>query len=524
MIKQIKRAIISVSDKTQILTLAKTLYQYNIEILSTEGTATVLKNANIPVIKISDYTEFPEIMGGRIKTLHPKIHAGLLGQSNSSDMLMKQYGIKPIDLVIVNLYPFKKTIELKNTTTEEIIESIDIGGVTILRSAAKNYHNVTAVCSPDDYVKIIHELKKNNGQINLESRFKFACKAFSYTAHYEDSIANYFSGFSLQTQKSTTKFPKTINFQLHQVCRMRYGENPHQKSALYTNTSINQKCIFNMKQLQGGKLSYNNIVDTDIALKCIKMFNKPSCVIIKHGNPCGIACSNTIKQAYIDAFNSDSISAFGGIIACNRQLDETLAEIIIQKFIDIIIIPKITESALKIFSRKPSIRILIYSNNISLQQDAAFEFKTVNHGVLLQEQDNFSPSLDKFQVVTIRNPSDQELDDLEFAWKAVKYVKSNAIVYAKDNRTLGVGSGQTNRILSAKIAIELATKAKLETVGAVMASDAFLPFEDIVDFVCSKGITAIIQPGGSIRDQAIVDSANKNNIAMIFTGTRHFKH
>ena len=523
MTKQIKRALISVSDKTNLLPFAKKLHQCNIEILSTGGTAKVLSDANIPVIEVSDYTGFPEMMAGRIKTLHPKIHGGLLGRGEIDSAVMKQHNIPAIDLVVVNLYPFKQTIQSEDVTIEKAIENIDIGGPTMLRAAAKNYHHVTVVCNPHDYADIMHKLTENNGQIDFKTRFTLACKVFAHTAAYEDSIANYLGSLSPQTEQPTTEFPTTINFQFHKAQKMRYGENPHQKAALYIDKNTNQKCIANMRQLQGKVLSYNNIVDADAALKCLRAFDRPSCVIVKHANPCGVACSDTLEQAYSNAFNTDPISAFGGIIACNRSIDKVAAQAIIQQFVEVIIAPEITESALTVFAEKPNIRILICDDN-SLQQNASFEFKTINGGVLLQAQDNLVTSPDQLQVVTKRAPSDQELNDLSFAWEVVKQVKSNAIVYAKNNRTLGIGAGQMSRIFSAKIAIEKATEAKLDIAGSVMASDAFFPFKDAVEFAHNKGITAIIQPGGAMRDQAVIDAANQNNIAMVFTGTRHFKH
>ena len=523
MTKQIKRALISVSDKTELLAFAKLLHRLNIEILSTGGTAAALCHANIPVIEVSDYTGFPEIMAGRVKTLHPKIHGGLLAQPEIDGAVMKQYDILAIDLVIVNLYPFKQTIEAADATLDKAIENIDIGGPTMLRAAAKNHHHVTVVCDPLDYADIMQKLQENNGKIDFETRFKLACKAFEHTAAYDDSIANYLGDISPQTQQPKKQFPATLNFQFYKAQKMRYGENPHQQAALYIDKNTGERCIANAKQRQGKALSYNNIVDADAALKCLKAFDRPSCVIVKHANPCGVACSDTLEQAYIHAFNTDPISAFGGIIACNRPLDEVTAQAIIQRFVEVIIVPDITEAAAKIFAEKQNIRILIY-NNKNLKQDASFELKKIDGGVLIQAQDNLIISPDQLHIVTKRAPSDQELSDLNFAWQVVKQVKSNAIVYAKNNRTIGIGAGQMSRIFSAKIAIEKAIEAGLEVAGSVMASDAFFPFTDAMDFARNKGVTAIIQPGGAMRDQAVIDTANQNNIAMVFTGIRHFKH
>ena len=519
----IKRALISVSDKSNMLTFAKKLHQNNVEILSTGGTAGILSNANIPVIKVSDYTGFPEIMKGRIKTLHHKIYGGLLGRGQLDNSVMSEYSIDAIDLVVVNLYPFQEKVSSVDITLEEAIENIDIGGPTMLRAAAKNYQHTTVICDPHDYANIIEKITNNNGQIDCETRFKLACKVFSYTAAYEDNISNYLNSLSLHNQKLVNNFPRTINFQLHESKKICYGENPHQKASIYIDKSNNEIGIPKMQQLQGRDLSYNNIVDTDTALRCVNTFNRPSCVIVKHANPCSVASGNTIEQAYNDAYKADSISAFGGVISCNNIINELTATAIVQKFVEVVIAPKFTEEAITVFKRKPRIRILISGDN-RIHEKVSLDFKRIYGGMLIQTQDHSVKLSNELKKITKRKPSDQELSDLFFAWKVVKHVKSNAIVYAKNNKTIGIGAGQMSRIFSAKIAIKKAVEAKSNIAGAVMASDAFLPFTDVIDFAYKKGITAIIQPGGAIRDQEVINAANQYNIAMIFTGTRHFKH
>ena len=522
MLKQIKRALISVSNKTSLLELSKVLNQLNIQILATDGTAKFLKDSNIPVTKIANYIEFPEIMSGRVKTLHPKIYGGLLGRSDIDYVEMKKNNILEIDLLIVNLYPFTQKIRSLEITIEDAIRNIDIGGPTMLRAAAKNYKYITVICNPCDYDDIKLKLIETKGKIDLKTRFSLACKAFKYTAAYEDSIANYFEKISQQSN-NRKQLPTTLNFQFYKKKDMRYGENPHQQAALYLDSDLEMTSTSTFKQLQGKTMSYNNIIDADVALKCVNTFDLPSCVIVKHNNPCGVACNKNIEKSYINAFNSDPVSAFGGIIAFNHLINENLAKKIIQQFVEIVIAPNIDKKSLKIFSNKKNIRLLIYNKN-NINNNSSFEFKKINDGILVQMQDQLDITPKQLQIVTKRSPSNQELNDLIFSWKVVKYTTSNAIVYAKKNKTIGIGAGQMSRIFSANIAIEKAKEAKVNIIGSVMASDAFIPFTDIINFISTKGITAVIQPGGSIRDQEVINAANNNNIAMIFTGVRHFKH
>ena len=520
----IKRALISVSDKTGIVEFAAALHKRGVEILSTGGTAKLLAEKSIPVIEVSDYTGFPEMMAGRVKTLHPKIHGGLLGRRGIDNDVMQQQEIPEIDLVVVNLYPFEQTVAKSDCDLETAIENIDIGGPAMLRSAAKNHAAVTVIVDSNDYAHVLGELVNSNG-VSLRTRFNLAVKVFEHTARYDGAIANYFGG--LDENKQATPFPRTLNLQFHKAQNMRYGENPHQRAAFYIEKppagDIHEPSIATAKQLQGKELSFNNVADSDAALECVKQFSQPACVIVKHANPCGVAISSSILEAYIRAYQTDPTSAFGGIIAFNRPLDaETAKEIIERQFVEVIIAPGVSGDAAQIVASKQNVRLL----TIDAWHDliAGLDFKRVTGGLLVQDRDLGMLSEADFRFVTRREPSGQELRDLMFAWKVAKFVKSNAIVYCHNEQTIGIGAGQMSRVYSAKIAGIKAADEKLEVKGSVMASDAFFPFRDGIDAANKAGITAVIQPGGSMRDEEVIAAANEHGMAMVFTGMRHFRH
>ena len=516
----IRRALISVSDKNGIIDFARQLSALNIEILSTGGTAKILTENNIKVIEVSDYTGFPEMMDGRVKTLHPKIHGGILGRRGMDDDVMKNNEIKPIDLIVVNLYPFEATVANPDCDLATAIENIDIGGPTMLRAAAKNHKDITVVVDADDYQIILDEMAENNGQVSAQTRFKLALKTFEHTAAYDGAIANY---LGCRVDNKVSDFPRTFNLQVSQVQTMRYGENPHQKAAFYIEKNPAKGCIASAKQLQGKELSYNNIGDTDAALECVKQFDeKPACVIVKHANPCGVAYGDNLLNAYERAFQTDPESAFGGIIAFNRPLDGATAKAIVDRqFVEVIIAPSISPEALEIVSSKKNVRLL-ECGEWSNTPEAHLEYKKVNGGLLLQDADLLLTN--DIKIVTERAPTEAEMRDLLFTWKVSKFVKSNAIVYGQNLMTIGVGAGQMSRINSARIAGIKAEQAKLTVKGSVMASDAFFPFRDGLDNAAEAGIVAVIQPGGSMRDNEVIAAANEHNIAMVFTGMRHFRH
>ena len=521
----IQRALLSVSDKTGVLEFAKKLHARNIELLSTGGTAKLLADNDIPVIEVSNYTGFPEMMDGRVKTLHPKIHGGILARRGTDDAVMAEHNIPPIDLIIVNLYPFAETIAKPNCNFEDAIENIDIGGPTMVRASAKNHAHVAIVVNPSDYDVVEKELDENNGSISAQTRFKLATKAFEHTAGYDGMIANYLgkiveNGEPLSDGESV--FPSTFNMQFKLAQTTRYGENSHQKAAFYIEDNLQEASISSAKQLQGKELSYNNIADTDAALECVKQFDKdPACVIVKHANPCGVATGNTLLEAYERAFSTDPESAFGGIIAFNQELDAETAALIVEKqFVEVIIAPSVTAAANEAVSAKKNVRLL--ECGAFTADQPRLDYKRVNGGLLIQDADLHLH--DKLEVVTKRQPTEAEMRDLLFAWKVAKFVKSNAIIYAKDAMTVGVGAGQMSRINSARIAGIKAEHAELEVKGSVMASDAFFPFRDGLDAAAAAGIAAVIQPGGSMRDEEVIAAADEANIAMVFTGTRHFRH
>ena len=518
----IKRALISVSDKTNIIDFARRLMSLGVEILSTGGTAKLLADNSIAVIEVSDYTGFPEMMDGRVKTLHPRVHGGILGRRGVDDLIMEQNEIKPIDMVVVNLYPFEQTIAKPNCDLATAIENIDIGGPTMLRAAAKNYSAVTVIVDSDDYEVVLNEMKNNNGAVTDTTRFSLATKAFEHTARYDGAIANYLG--SIQPGKPRLEFSHTFNLQLIKSQEMRYGENPHQKAAFYVEHNPHEACIATARQIQGKELSFNNIADTDAALECVKGLQEPACVIVKHANPCGVAVGKTIREAYDRAYSTDPTSAFGGIIAFNRSLDVETAKIIVERqFVEVIIAPEIDEEAKEILTSKKNIRVLACGDWNEVRCPG-LDYRRVNGGLLVQDRDLGMIEEKDLKIVTKRAPTAQEMKDLIFAWKVCKFVKSNAIVYCKDYMTVGVGAGQMSRVYSARIAAIKAADAGLEVKGSVMASDAFFPFRDGLDSAAEVGITAVIQPGGSMRDDEVITAADEHGIAMVFTGMRHFRH
>ncbi|HCC6799283.1 bifunctional phosphoribosylaminoimidazolecarboxamide formyltransferase/IMP cyclohydrolase [Klebsiella pneumoniae] len=538
--RPVRRALLSVSDKAGIVEFAQALSARGVELLSTGGTARLLADKGLPVTEVSDYTGFPEMMDGRVKTLHPKVHGGILGRRGQDDGIMQQHGIAPIDMVVVNLYPFAQTVAREGCSLEDAVENIDIGGPTMVRSAAKNHKDVAIVVKSSDYDAIINEMDANEGSLTLATRFDLAIKAFEHTAAYDSMIANYFGSmvpaYHGESKEAAGRFPRTLNLNFIKKQDMRYGENSHQQAAFYIEENVKEASVATATQLQGKALSYNNIADTDAALECVKEFNEPACVIVKHANPCGVAVSDSILDAYDRAYKTDPTSAFGGIIAFNRELDaETAQAIISRQFVEVIIAPSASEEALKITAAKQNVRVLTCG-----QWDtrvAGLDFKRVNGGLLVQDRDlgmvtagelrvvsKRQPTEQELRVVSKRQPTEQELRDALFCWKVAKFVKSNAIVYAKDNMTIGIGAGQMSRVYSAKIAGIKAGDEGLEVKGSAMASDAFFPFRDGIDAAAAVGITCVIQPGGSIRDDEVIAAADEHGIAMIFTDMRHFRH
>jgi len=518
----IQRVLISVSDKSGIVDFANALNDMGVEILSTGGTARLLSENGIKVIEVSDYTGFPEMMEGRVKTLHPRIHGGLLGRRGTDDAIMAEHGIPPIDMVVVNLYPFEETIARDDCDLPLAIENIDIGGPTMLRSSAKNHKDVTVVVDANDYSVVLNQMQANNGATTEALRFQLALKVFEHTARYDGAIANYLSTWNAERTEQT-QWGGSFTRQWYKAQDMRYGENPHQAAAFYVDPLRESGCIADSKQLQGKELSFNNIGDTDAALECVKQFNEgPACVIVKHANPCGVAVSHSPLDAYDKAYSTDPESAFGGIIAFNQQLDGvTAAAIVERQFVEVIIAPSVSQDAIEAVKAKKNVRLL-QCGAWPEQAGALLEMKRVHGGLLLQQADLLLHN--ELKVVTTRQPTEQEMADLLFTWKVAKFVKSNAIVYGKNNMTIGVGAGQMSRVNSARIAGIKAEHAKLEVKGSVMASDAFFPFRDGLDQAGTAGISAVIQPGGSMRDEEVIAAANEHNIAMVFTGMRHFRH
>ncbi len=517
----IKRALISVSDKSGVAEFARQLHGLGVEILSTGGTAKLLADAGIPVIEVSDYTGFPEMMDGRVKTLHPKVHGGILGRRGIDDGVMREHAIPPIDLVVVNLYPFEQTVAKPGCDLPTAIENIDIGGPTMLRAAAKNHAAVTVVVDAEDYATVLAEMRANSGSVSDATRYSLAVKTFEHTARYDGAIANYLGARNLP--ESDGAFSRTFNLQFRHVQSMRYGENPHQNAAFYVEHKTTEASVATARQLQGKELSYNNVADTDAALECVKSFNEgPACVIVKHANPCGVAFGANLLEAYDRAYKTDPESAFGGIIAFNGELDVATAQAIAERqFVEVIIAPEVSAAALEVLAAKKNVRVLAcgFWSKAPAQR---LDFKRVTGGLLVQDAD-LALTAD-IKVVTQRAPSDKQMKDLMFAWRVAKFVKSNAIVYAREAMTIGVGAGQMSRVNSARIAGIKAEHAGLEVKGSVMASDAFFPFRDGIDQAAAAGIAAVIQPGGSMRDEEVIAAADEHGMAMVFTGMRHFRH
>jgi phosphoribosylaminoimidazolecarboxamide formyltransferase / IMP cyclohydrolase len=526
--RPIRRALISVSDKTGIVEFAQALANRGVDILSTGGTAALLAQKGIAVTEVSDYTGFPEMMDGRVKTLHPKVHGGVLGRRGKDDAIMAEHGINPIDMVVVNLYPFAATVANPNCTLADAVENIDIGGPTMVRSAAKNHKDVAIVVNASDYDRVITEMDANEKSLTIDTRFDLAIAAFEHTAAYDGMIANYFGTMvpSYGDNKegdAESKFPRTFNMQFEKKQDMRYGENSHQAAAFYVESQPEEASVSTARQLQGKALSYNNIADTDAALECVKEFSEPACVIVKHANPCGVALGKDILEAYNRAYQTDPTSAFGGIIAFNQELDAATAQAIVDRqFVEVIIAPSVSAEAVEIVAAKKNLRLLECGQWST--KTTGFEVKRVNGGLLVQDRDQGMVSLSDLKVVSKRQPTTEEFKDALFCWKVAKYVKSNAIVYAKGDMTIGVGAGQMSRVYSAKIAGIKAADENLEVAGSVMASDAFFPFRDGIDAAAEAGIKCVIQPGGSMRDDEVIAAADEHGMAMIFTNMRHFRH
>ena len=518
---EVKQALVSVSDKTGIVDFCISLNELNIKLLSTGGTARLLRDNGLQVTEVSDYTGFPEIMDGRVKTLHPKVHGGLLGRRGQDDAVMQEHGIDPIDLVVVNLYPFEATVSRVDCTLAEAIENIDIGGPTMLRSAAKNHAYVGVVIDHSDYERVIRELQENGNALSDDTRFYLARKVFAHTANYDAMVSNYLGGVTATA--NSENYPDVYTMQFRKLQELRYGENPHQTAAFYQQPGAPEGTLAAARQLQGRELSYNNIADTDSALECVLSFSEPACVVVKHANPCGVAQADTILEAYERAYATDPTSAFGGIIAFNRPLDAATARAIIERqFVEVIIAPQISEDVLRVTAEKDAIRVLAVGTRATpLQQ---LELKRVSGGLLVQDADMGQINSEDLKIVSRRKPTDQEVIDMLFAWKVVKYVKSNAIVYVRDNRTIGIGAGQMSRVYSARIAAIKAADEGLRVKGSVMASDAFFPFRDGIDSAAEAGVTAVIEPGGSLRDEEVIAAADEHDMAMVFTGMRHFRH
>ena len=518
----IKRALISLSDKTGIVEFARELASFGVEILSTGGTAALLRGEGIAVKDVSEFTGFPEMLDGRVKTLHPKVHGGLLGMRDNPEHVakMREHAIEAIDLVVVNLYPFEATVARADCTLEEAIENIDIGGPTMLRSAAKNNRDVTVLTDPADYPAVLAEMKASGGAVSRETNFRLAVKVYQKTAAYDGAISNW---LGKRVDEESSDFPPTLTLQFKRTETMRYGENPHQKAAFYVEQQVEEASISTARQLQGKQLSYNNIADTDAALECVKQFDEgPACVIVKHANPCGVALGKDLLEAYDRAFSTDPESAFGGIIAFNRELDAATARAIVERqFVEVIIAPAVSPEASEVVAAKKNVRLL-ECGQWPARPGQRLDFKRVNGGLLVQDTDlDLSAEL---RVVTKRQPTEKEMEDLLFTWRVAKFVKSNAIVYGRDGMTIGVGAGQMSRVNSARIAVIKAEHAGLQVPGSVMASDAFFPFRDGLDNAAEAGVTAVIQPGGSIRDEEVIAAADEHGIAMVFTGMRHFRH
>ena len=521
MLTPVRRALLSVSDKTGIVEFARELKERGIELLSTGGTAKLLTSHGILVKEVAEHTGFPEIMGGRVKTLHPKIHGGLLGRRGLDEAVMREHSIEPIDLLAVNLYPFAATVSRPNCTYEDAVDNIDIGGPAMVRAAAKNHDSVTVVVDPNDYRELLDELAANQGSTNLTMRRKLSAKAFAHTAQYDAMVSAYFTG---AIGGAAPTFPDDLNLSFRKHLDLRYGENPHQQAAFYTDPRAIGASVTQAKQIQGRELSFNNIADADTALECVRQFDNPGCVIVKHANPCGAARCSSIADAYALAYRTDPTSAYGGIVAFNRELDAATARTIIeQQFVEVILAPSVSAEAKAVLAARDNVRVLV-TGDLSLPVTQLLEYKSVAGGLLVQTRDTGGVRAQELRTVTRRPPTLAELDDLIFAWRVAKYVKSNAIVAVKDRATLGIGAGQMSRVISSKIAAMKAKDVGLTLESASVASDAFFPFRDGLDALAEFGIKAVIQPGGSRRDAEVIAAADEHDIAMVFTGMRHFRH
>ena len=521
MLTPVRRALLSVSDKTGIVEFARELKERGIELLSTGGTAKLLLRHGIAVKEVAEHTGFPEIMGGRVKTLHPKIHGGLLGRRGIDDSMMREHGIEPIDLLAVNLYPFAATVARPDCSYEEAVENIDVGGPAMVRAAAKNHAAVTVVVDPGDYRGLLDELAANQGATQVAMRQRLAAKAFAHTAQYDAMVSAYFTG---AVGGGSQTFPEDLNLSFRKRSDLRYGENPHQQAAYYSDPRAIGASVTQARQIQGKELSYNNIADSDTALECVRQFDLPACVIVKHANPCGVALAATIAQAYALAYRTDPTSAFGGIIAVNRELDAAAVRAILERqFVEVILAPSVAPAARTLLAVKDDIRVLEVGE-IGKPVTRLLEYRSVAGGLLVQTIDAATLCAEDLRVVTARAPNPAELDDLLFAWRVAKYVKSNAIVCAKDKATLGIGAGQMSRVVSSKIAALKAGDEGLSLKSASVASDAFFPFRDGLDVIAEFGVKSVIQPGGSKRDAEVIGAADEHGIAMVFTGIRHFRH
>jgi phosphoribosylaminoimidazolecarboxamide formyltransferase/IMP cyclohydrolase len=519
-VRTVKRALVSVSDKSGVVGFARALAALGVEILSTGGTAKLLQKEGVPVTEVSAYTGFPEMLGGRVKTLHPKIHGGLLGRRDDPVHAreMRAAGIEPVDLLVVNLYPFQATVADPDCRFEDAIENIDIGGPAMLRSAAKNHAFVTAVVDPADYSRVLQEIEKS-GEVGEATRFGLAAKVFAHTAAYDGAIANYLT--SLDEHRRRLPYPEILSLQLCKVDDLRYGENPHQSAAFYRDAQPVPGGLAQYRQLQGKELSYNNIADADAAWECVKSFTEPACVIIKHANPCGVATASSVALAYENAFRCDPVSAFGGILAFNRALDRDTAAAVSKQFAEVIIAPRVEAEARQVFGAKDNLRVLEVALSHEVQ---AHDFKRVGGGLLVQSSDALLLDEKQLRVVTRKKPSEEQMRDLLFAWRVAKFVKSNAIVFCRDGATVGIGAGQMSRLDSVRVAVFKAHEAKLDLKGSVVASDAFFPFRDGLDALAAAGAVAVIQPGSSKRDEEVIAAADEHGVAMLFTGMRHFRH
>lgn len=516
----IRRALLSVSDKSGLASFAARLHARGVELLSTGGTAEMLLGEGLPVRQVADYTGFPELMGGRLKTLHPRVHGGLLGRRGIDDADMQLHGIEPIDLLVVNLYPFAATVARPDASVAEAIEHIDIGGPAMLRAAAKNHSDVTVLVDPGDYPLVAEELEAT-GETSIDTRVRLAAKAFAYTAQYDARIAAYLRDRSTD---ETALFPEALALCYERQYELRYGENPHQRAALYRQPLVRGATVAGARLLQGKELSYNNLTDADAAIECVRQLQRPGCVIVKHANPCGAAVADDSVTAYRHAYRTDPSSAFGGIIAFNRPVGSRCAQVILeQQFVEVIVAPSISPEALQVLSAKPQVRVLALGD-LNAQTDDDVELRSIGGGLLLQQRDRITVDPADLKVASRRAPDARELEDLMFAWQIVRAVKSNAIVLAREGATLGIGAGQTSRVYATRIAVLKATDERLPLRGAALASDAYFPFRDGIDVAAAQGITAIIQPGGSRRDEECIAAADEHGIAMVFTGLRHFRH